>query len=178
MERARDAGSALTISISHGCRPADNPQHAGGDFLTFSRRHNGTVSFVIGDVSAKGARAAEQAFHLCRAAKLAAMLTSQPREILTHVNGVFERQFARRRTEGFACVAAGTLDPRTALLHYVAAGTEAALLIRNRSAHDHLPSTGPAIGICDEGTWTELAVPFEPGDALILFYRRHNGIAG
>jgi serine phosphatase RsbU (regulator of sigma subunit) len=161
--------SATEISISHGYRAAADVRHSGGDFLTFASNHDGTLSFAIGDVSAKGMAGDQQARQLCRAARMAMMLTRRASPILESVSEAFYRLIAPQSDEYSACVAAGTFDPRGSVLHYAAAGTEAAIVVRNLANHEHLGPTGPLIGASQAVSFGEVSVPFESGCALLLF---------
>ena len=86
--RQRRQPSPTEISISHGSRSAAPISH-GGCFLTFARNHEGSLSFAIGDVSAKGIAGVRQARDLCRAARMAMMLTRRASPILESVSEVF-----------------------------------------------------------------------------------------
>jgi sigma-B regulation protein RsbU (phosphoserine phosphatase) len=161
--------SSLRVTISQGQRLAIDPQRSGGDFFTTVRHVDGTVSFAIGDLSAKGPAGEEQAHCLCEAARIAMALTRRARPILEFVSEAFHQHIAPQGNEFTAFVAAGTLDPENALLHYAAAGGEAAIVVRNPSNHEHLGPTGPLIGLSSASRFDEVTVPFESGSALLLF---------
>jgi sigma-B regulation protein RsbU (phosphoserine phosphatase) len=62
------------------------------------------------------------------------------------------------------------IDTRRRLLHYVNAGHEPALLVRQRTGRAHrLESTGPVLGLTDRAVYGQRSFPVEAGDVLVAF---------
>lgn len=161
--------AVLDIVVGRGSRSAVVAQYGGGDFLTFDRHYDGSISFAIGDVSAKGVVGDEQAMRLCRAAQIAMMLSRRAGSIVETVSDVFYREIAPQGDEYSACVAAGTIDPKRGTLSYAAAGTEAAIVVRDARRHEHLGPTGPLLVAAATPAFDEMLISFDAGDTLLLF---------
>jgi sigma-B regulation protein RsbU (phosphoserine phosphatase) len=69
----------------------------------------------------------------------------------------------------FATVFFGLLDPLTGELLFINAGHESPLLISDREVKQRLDPTGPAVGMLPDMEFKIEAVTLRPGDSLVLF---------
>jgi phosphoserine phosphatase RsbU/P len=94
-----------------------------------------------------------------------------PADLLTRVAGFTNDYIARLhgRTNMFATVFLGALDPGTGQFDYVNAGQEPALVIAPNGAIRELKPTGPALGLLPDQGFRAGQAKLEPGHCLFAF---------
>ena len=171
---------ALPAIPGFDCAAASLPARGvGGDFydlfeLTarsdgdgFSRRHEQTWAFLLGDASGKGVAAGLVASAVqarvntaARLAKLdpAALMAAVDRDVYATTDG------AR-----YATAVYGTLDVEQRTFTYVNAGHPSMLMTGGNDSINHLPSTGPALGLIEAGTFASRTIELSPGSVLLAY---------
>ena len=159
---------AFDITLA-GRSPSD-PHRAGGDFADVTRRDNGSITFLIGDASAKGDVGRRHAACLRTSYRAAATWTLEPRLILAAMNAAYCR-FLQRECDASGCFATAVVGSlfRDGLMVYGDAGGPPALLFRGNARHDHLAPTGAALGISAQGVYADRHIPFAKGHTLLAF---------
>jgi serine phosphatase RsbU (regulator of sigma subunit) len=145
-------------------RPANT---VGGDFYDILPLPDGRLIVALGDVAGKGSPAA-----LLMALLLAILRTLvdeglPPGELVRRLNVQVARHAPPSR---FITLFYGTFDPASGLLTYVNAGHMPPLVRRAATGEfTRLASTGVALGMFEESTFTASSVILEPGDLLVLY---------
>jgi serine phosphatase RsbU (regulator of sigma subunit) len=140
-----------------------------GDFYDFIPLPNGKTGIVIGDVADKGMGAAlYMALSRTLIRTYAAEHHTRPDLVLKAVNG---RMLMDTRASLFVTVFYGILDPIAGTLAYCNAGHNPPYLLsgRDRGSIQELGRTGMPLGIYEDVTWQQGAVPVIPGDVLVLY---------
>ena len=148
--------------------PASEEMLLGGDFLGFIERPDGSLTFVIGDISGRGPAAAGVGAAL-RAGWRALVEAGVP---LGDLLPALARLLAAYRDGAsmFATLCCGRLSGSHPQLEIASAGHHPPLLV---SAAGNFPvehETGPALGISREvPRWEVTNIDLEPEAALVLF---------
>ncbi|MDD5142029.1 SpoIIE family protein phosphatase [Methanoregula sp.] len=139
----------------------------GGDLYDFIPQEDGSMGFVIGDVSGKGVSAAlymalcRTQIHTCGAG------TKDPSEAIDQANRLI---YDEGRSSMFITVFYAILDPQAMSLSYVNAGHNPPLLIRNEPPVAwFLEGKGIALGVIDDTRVKTQALPLQRGDLLVLY---------
>jgi len=145
----------------------EQSHEVGGDFYDFALLPDGRFLLLVGDVSGKGMGAAllmsnimasyrilyyGASFDLCQAIKLVSM------QLWNH-----------SALEQYATLFICLIDGPGGLIHYVNAGHNPPLLVRQSGAIERLESTGTPIGMFDWADWTEETKQLDIGDVLFVF---------
>jgi sigma-B regulation protein RsbU (phosphoserine phosphatase) len=147
-----------------------------GDFYDLFRIGSSDYyGLVIADVCDKGVGAAlfmvlfrslvrsfsEQYQHFDRADELLSDVVSRLNNYIARTHG---------RSNMFATMILGILDPATKVLHYVNGGHEPPIVINTRGQITaRLEPTGPAVGLMPELPFTVGSLALAPGDSLIAY---------
>lgn len=181
---------AMGVRLAAALEPA---RQVSGDFYdAFVLAPAGTIVLVVGDVCDKGVGAALfmalfrslirasadpvgggaiQMIGGRRTLVRQALESATPADLLTRVASFTNDYIARLhgRTNMFATVFLGVLDPASGQLDYVNAGHEPALLIGPGGGLRELRPTGPALGLLPDREFTAGAAMLEPGDGFFAF---------
>lgn len=181
---------ALGVELEAVLEPA---RQVSGDFYdAFLLPSSGTIVLVVGDVCDKGVGAALfmalfrslirasadpveggaiQMIGGRRTIVRQSIEAATPADLLTRVAGFTNDYIARLhgRTNMFATVFLGALDPRSGRLDYVNAGHEPALVLAPDGGIRELRPTGPALGLLPEAAFRPAEATLEPGAGLIAF---------
>jgi sigma-B regulation protein RsbU (phosphoserine phosphatase) len=160
-------GLAPGLRYTHRYLPAEG---IGGDIYTIQPLPDGSVAFMIADVSGHGVTAA----------LISAMVKTFFESQLRSGQGplawaqAMNRDLARNTLpEQFATAFLARLDPARDTMQYVAAGHPAPLLIHpGAGGRKHLSSLGGKgfmLGIDEELPFVEQACPFAAGDRLVFY---------
>ena len=152
-------------------------REVGGDFYDAFCLADGSVALVVGDVCDKGVGAAlfMALFRtLIRAGTIAqiddaATHTSEDRvlSVVARTNDYIARTHGR--TNMFATLFVGTLEPHTGRIAYVNGGHEPPRVMHcGGSVRATLPPTGPAVGMFPDVTFHAGNVQLEPGETLLI----------
>jgi phosphoserine phosphatase RsbU/P len=136
-----------------------------GDLIDVFPCSNDRVVIVIADICGRDTVAQGHARYLRHAVRVLADDHS-PADLLARVNHAFSRRIADFGGDRFASLFVAVLSERW--LTYASAGHDFALLMNAEGRHRHLPPTGIIVGICENETYQERAVPVTADDSLIL----------
>lgn len=181
---------AMGVQLEAALHPA---REVSGDFYdAFLLPPSGTIVLVVGDVCDKGVGAALfmalfrslirasadpvgggaiQMIGGRRTLVRQALESATPADLLTRVASFTNDYIARLhgRTNMFATVFLGALDPASGQLDYVNAGHEPALVITPEGGTRELRPTGPALGLSPDAAFRAGAVTLEGGHSLVAF---------
>jgi len=139
----------------------------GGDLYDFIAQKDGSMGFVIADVSGKGVSAAlymalcRTQIHTCGAG------TGEPAEAIDQANRLI---YDEGRSSMFITVFYAVLDPRKMLFSYVNAGHNPPLLIRGDPPVAHmLEGRGIALGVIDDTRAKTSTLSLHHGDLIVLY---------
>ena len=138
-------------------------REVGGDFYDLSRLKDGTLLFMLADVSGKGVSAA--LFMAMSRTLLNEKLQSyrDPAKALNEANDII----ASNNPENmFVTLVAGIFDPQTGTLTYANAGHTPPLVVGKGFLS---PDPGIAVGLFEDAGIVNETIQLEPGDG-ILFY--------
>lgn len=145
----------------------DAARQIGGDFFDYFMMDAHRLGFVIGDVSGKGIPAAifmAVSRTLIRATGLKGM---SPSECMNYVNHLLCTESVNSM---FVTVFYGMIDKENETLHYVNAGHNPPVLLRQDGSVEVFPLTSNIVlGVCDGYEFTSHKVPFQKGDILVLY---------
>ena len=155
------------LDIAHRWSPSDE---VGGDFLDYVVLNDGTIHFLIGDVTGHGLNAS---LRMCEVyAYFRAFLRfspdseTDPIEVMTRTNRLLSESLSEIPLLATAMIL--TWDPATDSVSWVGAGHQCYLL-RESGAVEILESTGPILGCTEHSQYTRLTTnPLQNGDVLLL----------
>jgi serine phosphatase RsbU (regulator of sigma subunit) len=139
----------------------------GGDYYDFVPAGEKRLLFAIGDVMGKGVPAALLAANL--KASLRAQLRPEPvppSEILATVNRLFCELHPRGR---FSTLFVSVFCFEEGRLHYANAGHPPPFHVTTGGEVRDLEAAGPALGLVEDATFPESAIPLGPEDLLVFF---------
>ena len=159
------AGRRLrTVDYAGSCLQAKG---VGGDYYDFLDLGDGSVGFVLGDVSGKGMPAALLMANLQACFRTQAAAGSRrPAEIL---EGVHRHFYASTQADRFATLFFGVYEDRTRRMRYANCGHCAPLLLRADGGVERLEPTATMLGAFEEWSCGEDEVALQPGDTLVLY---------
>jgi phosphoserine phosphatase RsbU/P len=181
---------AMGVQLEAALHPA---REVSGDFYdAFLLPPSGTIVLVVGDVCDKGVGAALfmalfrslirasadpvgggaiQMIGGRRTLVRQSLESATPADLLIRVAGFTNDYIARLhgRTNMFATVFLGALDPRSGQLDYVNAGHEPAIVIAPDGGTGELRPTGPALGLLPDAAFTAGEATLERGQGLFAF---------
>jgi sigma-B regulation protein RsbU (phosphoserine phosphatase) len=145
-----------------------------GDFYDAYVLPEGRIGFVVGDVCDKGVGAAlfMALFRsLLRATAMAAPWKPDPAAELARDVALLNDYIARThgRSNMFATVFFGALEPETGSLLYVNGGHEAPLLFSPGGVRARLSPTGPAVGMMPGMVYEVGRAEIKPGEGLLAY---------
>jgi sigma-B regulation protein RsbU (phosphoserine phosphatase) len=143
-----------------------------GDFYDAFELGDGRIAFVVADVCDKGVGAALYMAlfrSLLRAAADGAHEPDAPfaAGALRTINDYIADN--HERSNMFATMFVGAIDPATGALEYANGGHEPPAVVRADGAVDRLEPTGPAVGLMIGSRFDNRRIALEPGDTLIAF---------
>lgn len=181
---------ARGVQLDAALHPA---REVSGDFYdAFTLAPSGTIVLVVGDVCDKGVGAALfmalfrslirasadpvqggaiQMIGGRRTIVRQYLESASPADLLTRVAGFTNDYIARLhgRTNMFATVFLGALDPETGRLDYVNAGHDPALVIAPTGGIQELLPTGPALGLLPDQDFRAGVATLESRDGFVAF---------
>jgi sigma-B regulation protein RsbU (phosphoserine phosphatase) len=168
VDRFAAPGVLDAVKCSYATRHSADHRKRGGDFIAH-HYDAGRFTLTIGDASSKEADGVEVA-RILRRSFAAAAPVSSPSEILRAMSSAFIREAGLiAPSPTFAAVLVATFEFERGVLTYAAAGVEGGLVFLGRSAHDHLSSTGPLLGIVEQPEYEERSIGFFPDDILVAY---------
>jgi sigma-B regulation protein RsbU (phosphoserine phosphatase) len=140
----------------------------GGDFFDFIPQPDGSVLFVIGDVSGKGMPSALLMAMIRTAVRSSAHAIENPlpEQVMSQVNEDLYDDFTD--VEMFATAVIGRYMPESAQLIYANAG-HAPMILRPQNGQARMfEADGPALGMLPMNLSQNQTIPFGPGDLLVI----------
>jgi phosphoserine phosphatase RsbU/P len=173
LKRASTIQRALLRSIQpdlpgYTVRAFQEPSRSvGGDLFDIALRHDGTLLFVVADVSGKGLGAALLMANILASFRI---LYNDPQfDLCDVVRKVSMQLHTSSAPEDFATVFIGQLNPADGVLRYVNAGHNPPLVARQSGHLDKLEASGIMIGAFPFCEWSEGTTSIEAGDCLVVF---------
>jgi len=168
---------ALPAIPGFDCAAASLPARGvGGDFYDvfelpsrsegdgFSRRQ---WAILLGDASGKGVAAGLVASAVQARVNTAARLAKlEPQPLIAAVD---RDVYATTDGARYATAVYGTLDAEQRTFTYVNAGHPSMLVTGGSDSINHLPSTGPALGLVEAGTFASRTIELCPGSVLLAY---------
>ena len=137
----------------------------GGDLYDFHVRGDGRLLFMVGDVTGKGMGAALLMSSVLSSARVLYDTCDDPADFMVRLNAVVDRSTDPGR---FVTLFFGSLDAGTGELHYVNAGHNAPLLVKE-GAFRELLAEGIPLGVLPKFPYTATRVDMNPGELLAVF---------
>ena len=136
-----------------------NSQAVESHFYDVSSPDGRAANFLIGEVSASGARATA----------LVNLIQSAFRSADQEA-AAFELNRMLYERDRYAAMFWSQFDPETRLLHFINAGHLPPLLFKaNRRPMLRLEHAGPGLGVFPNATYSEGSVSLDPGDILVIY---------
>jgi serine phosphatase RsbU (regulator of sigma subunit) len=156
------------VELAARFRPAGDELEVGGDFYDVFATGDGTWTFIIGDVSGKGAEAAGLTALTRHTLRTAALLGSEPAADLALLNRAMLGESGRH----FCTVVCGRLRPHAGGLDcwFANGGHLPPLLLRrDGTVEETRARLGPLVGSFSDARYEEVALRLEPEDLLVLY---------
>ncbi|GAB2603072.1 hypothetical protein Aab01nite_84960 [Paractinoplanes abujensis] len=156
----------LKVSVRY--LPAGQEDLVGGDWYHAAELRDGSVLLAVGDVAGHGTQAATAMAQLRHALRALAVTTSDPAELLGHLNRL-TCELERESPEMAATAVVARFDPARHEIVWAQAGHPPPLLARGgRTAPLERPG-GPMLGVVDDAAYRTARVDFRVGDVLLLY---------
>jgi two-component system, sensor histidine kinase ChiS len=159
--------TSLSLDPSLTCAVLYEPMvGVGGDLYDLALSPDGTIRFLVADVSGHGVFAALLAAFFKMGYQVYSDREQGPAGVLSQIH----REMCRSlEPSHFVTALIGWLDPRSGTLRYASAAHVPGLLHRSADGRiERLMPTGPVVGILEGSTFEEGCVVLRPDDALIL----------
>jgi serine phosphatase RsbU (regulator of sigma subunit) len=154
------------LEIAAFSRPA---QILGGDYFDFIPFASGDYGLLLGDVAGHGVSASLHMASLQGLSRAIVSTSRSPAEVLTQIH----RQFIHNiRYTTFVTLFLAAYDAGTKSLAYANAGHNPPLILSSESAPQPvrwLHPTGAAIGLVEDGGYTERRLTLTRGDVVVLY---------
>jgi serine phosphatase RsbU (regulator of sigma subunit)/anti-sigma regulatory factor (Ser/Thr protein kinase) len=148
-------------SVQAHYRPA---RAVGGDFYDIVERGDGTLAFVVGDVTDKGVPAAMVMAATRSFLRAAGQDIASPGQVLARVNDLLHPDMPPRM---FVTCLYGVLDPRTGVVRFANAGHNLPIQ-RTSGGTFELRATGMPLGLLPGLPYEEAEATLARGDQLVL----------
>lgn len=152
--------------------------HVGGDFYDYYLHPNGSITFVVGDVSGKGIASALLMAMTLSVTRLRMQRTPAltPGQIIEQVSSELYKDFSR--VTMFATIFVGHFDPATGKLVYANAGHSPVIYCPSDGRALLIAADSEPMGILPQTTTTERTLHLNRSDMLIVgsdgLYEVHN----
>ena len=133
---------ALTYKLAEG--------HVGGDLIDVYHFDNDSVAISIADIAGKGTQAAVHAAMIKYGLRAYASHGLTPERVLRSLDRLYLENNAFERTDSFASVFFGHIDPSRRLLHYASAAHEPVIYLSPSGEVTILETTAPLVGVFDD----------------------------
>jgi phosphoserine phosphatase RsbU/P len=144
-------------------RPA---RQIGGDYYDLFPLRDGRLGLVLGDVSGKGMPAALMVSTLHSALRLLLDQAVFGPVLLERLNRHIAESSAANK---FITMLLAELDPLSGVLHYMNAGHNPAILLRQDGSVEHLGAGGLPLGLMPEARFQSRAITLGRGDLLCIY---------
>ena len=156
------------VSIAGLCRTVFG---VGGDYYDAFEIGEGCLGLAIGDVSGKGISAALLMASLRACLRTMTRVTSgELTQLMSHMNRLIYEASAVNR---YATFFFGIFDPAASRFHYVNAGHNLPVLLREPASGSHeslrLDCGGPVVGLLPQASYEQGSILVHPGDLLLTY---------
>ncbi|MET0415653.1 MAG: SpoIIE family protein phosphatase [Actinoplanes sp.] len=148
--------------------PAGQESLVGGDWYHAAELRDGSVLLAVGDVAGHGTPAATTMAQLRHALRALAVTTSDPGELLGHLNKL-TCDLERETPELSATAVLARFDPIRRELLWAQAGHPPPLLSRDGRTTPLARPAGPMLGVVEDATYETARLDFRIGDLLLLY---------
>ncbi|MGX6605312.1 PP2C family protein-serine/threonine phosphatase [Micromonosporaceae bacterium Da 78-11] len=148
--------------------PAGQESLVGGDWYHAAELRDGSVLLAVGDVAGHGTQAATNMAQLRHALRALAVTTSDPGQLLGHLNRLI-CDLERESPELAATAVIARYDPQRRELVWAQAGHPPPLFSRGGHTVPLSRPPGPMLGVVDDATYPTARLDFRPGDVLLLY---------
>ena len=160
--------AALPAIPGFDCAAASLPARGvGGDFYDVFALGGSSWALLLGDASGKGVAAGLVASSVQARVNAAARLAKLDPEAL--MAAVDRDVYATTDGARYATGIYGTLNVERGEFTYVNAGHPPMLVAAGVDSINHLPATGPALGLIEAGTFASRSVELVPGSVLLAY---------
>jgi sigma-B regulation protein RsbU (phosphoserine phosphatase) len=156
--------STGAVDYSAHCRQV---RALGGDCYDFIPLTDDRLALVVGDASGKGLAAALMIASVQSSLRTAALFTGNDLAALLKV--VNRQAYASSLADRYATVFYGVFDRATRRLHYVNAGQNPPVVLRQDGSTDQLETGGAPVGMFPDSTYEEGTVQLNPGDIVVTY---------
>ncbi len=133
---------AVTYRLAEG--------RAGGDIIDIYHFDNNSVAISIADISGKGTQAAVHAALIKYGLRAYTSQGLNPEKAVRAMDRLYLENSSFERTESFASLFLGVIDPTRRLMTYTCAGHEPVMIVGADGKVSVLEPTAPLIGIFDD----------------------------
>lgn len=137
----------------------------GGDLYEVTTMPDGSLLFMVADVSGKGMGAALLMSNILASFRI--LFESNSFDLERAVTSVSKQLYKYSPSESFATLFIGIIKEDR--LSFVNAGHNPPLLLRQDGTLEHIEASGTMIGAFDFMTWSEESTIMNPGDCFIVF---------
>jgi len=153
------------VEIAAFTRPA---QFVGGDYFDFLTFSTGDLAWAVGDVAGHGVAAGLQMAGIQALCRAVIPTQASPAEAVDQLHRLFVHN---SRYTTFVTLFLGAYTPSTQTLTYCNAGHNPPMVLPadRRSTVRWLNPTGAAIGLLEDGAFSDVKVRLAAGDLLIMY---------
>jgi serine phosphatase RsbU (regulator of sigma subunit) len=148
--------------------PAGQESLVGGDWYHAAQQRDGSVLLAVGDVAGHGTQAATTMAQLRHALRALAVTTTDPAELLGHLNRL-TCDLEQETPELAATAVIARYDPARRRLTWAQAGHPPPLLSRGGRTAPLPRPTGPMLGVVEDAAYECAAFDLYGGDVLLLY---------
>jgi sigma-B regulation protein RsbU (phosphoserine phosphatase) len=138
--------SGISYAVSY--KLAEGP--TGGDIVDLYQYDNNSIAFSIADISGKGRHAAVNAALIKFGLRAYSSEGLTPERVIRALDRLYLENNAFERTDSFASVFFGIVDPTRRLMTYTNAGHEPVVLVFPDGSSRILIPTAPLVGVFDD----------------------------
>lgn len=139
----------------------------GGDLYDLTLLPDGSLMFLVADISGKGMGAALLMSNILASFRI--LYDDDRLSLLKLVRRVSQQLFRHSATENFATLFIGIINPSNHKLTFINAGHNPPLLVNKDGDLKHLMPSGMMIGAFEQTSWSEETIDLEPEDQLVVF---------
>jgi serine phosphatase RsbU (regulator of sigma subunit) len=148
--------------------PAGRQSLVGGDWYHAAEQRDGSVLLAVGDVAGHGTPAATTMAQLRHALRALAVLTTDPAELLGHLNRL-TCELERETPELAATAVIARYDPARRLITWAQAGHLPPLLSRRGRTAPLSRPPGTMLGVVEDAVYRNATLDLFVGDVLLLY---------
>jgi sigma-B regulation protein RsbU (phosphoserine phosphatase) len=139
----------------------------GGDLYDICLLDDGSLVFMVADVSGKGMGGALLMSNILASFRI--LYSEAEFDLIKIINMVSKQMFKYSRSEDFATLFMGLIKPGENKISFVNAGHNPPVIIRKDKTEEYLEPSGTMIGAFDFNTWSEQTTELNEGDTLLVF---------